>query len=84
VDLNGNQTFLKVAIALCGVILLVALWKVFKRGRQALFLVGAVVSFGLMLSALDRAWPMPAVYLLGFLCALLLVLDGRSRTAGRS
>lgn len=81
-DLSVSETYLKYAIGLCAVILLIALFKVFRRGKQALYLVGAVASFAVALVALYLVWPMIVVYAAGFVCALLLVLDARSRSGG--
>lgn len=74
-----NETYLKYALGLCGLIFLIAVFKVFKRGKEALYLVGAIASFAVVLLALYQAWPMPVVYAAGFFCALLLVLDAMVR-----
>lgn len=81
-DLAVSETYLKYAIGICIAILVIALAKVFKRGRQALYLVGAILSFLALLTSLYLVWPMTIVYAAGLVCALLLILDARSRTSG--
>lgn len=78
-DLSVSESYLKYALGICGVILLIALYKVFKRGKQALYLVGAILSFALLLLSLYLAWPIAVTYVAGFFCAFLLVLDAMSR-----
>lgn len=80
-DFSISETYLKYALGACAAILVIALFRVFKRGKRALALVGAIASFGLMLLALYLAWPTAAVYATGFLCALLLVVDATGRGA---
>jgi len=81
-DLAVSETYLKYAIGICIAILMIALVKVFKRGRKVLYLVGAILSFTILLISLYLVWPMAIVYSAGFVCALLLVLDATSRTSG--
>lgn len=78
-DLSVSETYLKYALGLCGLILLIALYKVFKRGKQALYLVGAILSFALLLGSLYLVWHIAVTYIAGFCCAFLLVLDAKSR-----
>lgn len=78
-DFSVNESYLKYALGLCAVILLIALFNVFKRGKQALYLVGGILSFGLLLLSLYLLWPIAITYVAGFFCAFLLVLDAMSR-----
>jgi len=79
VDFSISESYLKYALGICGIILIIALYKVFKRGKQALYLVGAVLSFALLLLSLYLVWPIVITYVAGFFCAFLLVLDAKSR-----
>jgi hypothetical protein len=79
VDVTQLESFLKYSLIICGVILVIALFSLRRRGKSALYLCGAVVCFAAVLYFLLIQAPTFLIYLGGFFTALLLVIDALLR-----
>ena len=69
------EGFVNYLVALCGVVALLAVWRLRKRGPGGLFLVAAAVSFGVFLLLLAHHAGYGALYFAGLVVAFCLAAD---------